>query len=40
MYIFRKLRRQLSGIELRRAARKPWRKLTAKGLDEMVVVLD
>lgn len=36
----KKMRRQLSGIELRRAARKPWRKLSAKCLDDTVVVLD
>lgn len=37
---FRKMRRQLTGMELRRAARKPWRKLNVKGVDDMVVVLD
>ncbi|XP_075222667.1 metastasis associated 1-like isoform X2 [Lycorma delicatula] len=36
----KKVRRQLTGIELRRAARKPWRKLNAKGLEDLVVVLD
>ncbi|XP_039283020.1 metastasis-associated protein MTA3 [Nilaparvata lugens] len=36
----KKLRRQLTGVELRRAARKPWRKLNAKGIEDMVVVLD
>ncbi|XP_049778360.1 metastasis-associated protein MTA3 isoform X1 [Schistocerca nitens] len=36
----KKMRRQLTGTELRRAARKPWRKLNFKGTDEMVVILD
>lgn len=36
----KKMRRQLTGMELRRAARKPWRKLNVKGVDDMVVVLD
>ncbi|RZF33886.1 hypothetical protein LSTR_LSTR009910 [Laodelphax striatellus] len=36
----KKIRRQLTAVELRRAARKPWRKLNAKGLDDLVVVLD
>lgn len=36
----KKMRRQLTGTELRRAARKPWRKLNIKGMDELVVILD
>ncbi|KAK3932477.1 Metastasis-associated protein MTA1 [Frankliniella fusca] len=36
----KKVRRQLTTPELRRAARKPWRKLSVKGLEDMVVVLD
>ncbi|XP_014258556.1 metastasis-associated protein MTA3 isoform X2 [Cimex lectularius] len=36
----KKVRRQLTGIQLRRAARKPWRKLSAKGMEDMVVVLE
>ncbi|KAK7863307.1 hypothetical protein R5R35_004379 [Gryllus longicercus] len=36
----KKMRRQLTGTELRRAARKPWRKLNVKGMDELVVILD
>ncbi|XP_066996463.2 metastasis-associated protein MTA3 isoform X3 [Anabrus simplex] len=36
----KKMRRQLTGVELRRAARKPWRKLNIKGIDELVVILD
>lgn len=36
----KKMRRQLTGTELRRAARKPWRKLNVRGMDELVVILD
>uniref|UniRef100_A0A1B6MC23 Metastasis-associated protein MTA3 n=2 Tax=Graphocephala atropunctata TaxID=36148 RepID=A0A1B6MC23_9HEMI len=36
----KKVRRQLTAVELRRAARKPWRKLTAKGFEDMVVHLE
>ncbi|XP_063221938.1 metastasis-associated protein MTA3 [Bacillus rossius redtenbacheri] len=36
----KKMRRQLSGLELRRAARKPWRKLNVKGIDDFVVILE
>ncbi|XP_069673256.1 metastasis-associated protein MTA3 isoform X3 [Periplaneta americana] len=36
----KRMRRQLTGTELRRAARKPWRKLNIRGMDELVVILD
>ncbi|CAG2054408.1 unnamed protein product [Timema podura] len=37
----KKMRRQLTGTELRRAARKPWRKLNAKSMvDNLLVILD
>uniref|UniRef100_A0A069DWQ2 Putative histone deacetylase complex mta1 component n=1 Tax=Panstrongylus megistus TaxID=65343 RepID=A0A069DWQ2_9HEMI len=36
----KKARRQVPAGQLKRAARKPWRKLTAKGMDELVVVLE
>nr|CAD7259578.1 unnamed protein product [Timema shepardi] len=37
----KKMRRQLTGTELRRAARKPWRKLNAKCMvDNLLVILD
>jgi len=40
MLNFRKMRRQLTGTELRWAVRKPWRKLNVRGMDELVVILD
>ncbi|XP_046402651.1 metastasis-associated protein MTA3 isoform X3 [Ischnura elegans] len=36
----KKMRRQLSATDIRRAARKPWRKLSVKGMDDLVVILD
>nr|CAD7599713.1 unnamed protein product [Timema genevievae] len=37
----KKMRRQLTGTELRRAARKPWRKLNTKCMvDNLLVILD
>lgn len=37
----KKMRRTVSSTELRRAARKPWRALTVKGVDDLqVVILD
>ncbi|KAL1110311.1 hypothetical protein AAG570_007844 [Ranatra chinensis] len=38
--ITKRVRRHLTAVELRRAARKPWRKLSVKGMEEMVVVLE
>ncbi|KAG8226859.1 hypothetical protein J437_LFUL006568 [Ladona fulva] len=36
----KKMRRQLTATDIRRAARKPWRKLSVKGMDDLVVILD
>ncbi|KAK9497639.1 hypothetical protein O3M35_004329 [Rhynocoris fuscipes] len=36
----KRARRQVPAGQLKRAARKPWRKLAAKGLDELVVLLE
>uniref|UniRef100_A0A0A9YZT3 Metastasis-associated protein MTA1 n=1 Tax=Lygus hesperus TaxID=30085 RepID=A0A0A9YZT3_LYGHE len=39
--ITKKVRKQLSGVQLRRAARKPWRKLAlVKGMEDMTLVLE
>lgn len=38
--VYRKIRRQITLAELRRAARKPWRQLKTKMEDLQVVVLD
>lgn len=39
-YLFRRIRRQITTMELKRAARKPWRQLKTKADDLQVVVLD
>ncbi|BES90078.1 metastasis-associated protein [Nesidiocoris tenuis] len=39
--ITKKVRKQLTAVQLRRAARKPWRKLSlVKGMEDMIVVLE
>lgn len=38
--ITKRVRHQLSGVQLKRAARKPWRKLIVKGMEDLVVILE